>query len=255
MKMVALQSGSNGNCIYVEVDSVRLLFDAGISGKRAEDRLAAHGRDIRDVDALLISHEHRDHSRCMGTYQRKYGIPIHVTRKTLDAAQERQELGKIPHIRHFKSGTSLQFGAVTVETIPTPHDGVDGVAFVVDDGRHRLGILTDLGHKFSGLDAVMASLDGVLVESNYDPAMLDSSPYPEFLKQRIRGDGGHLSNIEAAELLRDSAGPGLRWACLGHLSAENNEPELALRTHRDILGNRVPLHVAGRQAATDVIEL
>ncbi|MEO1995616.1 MAG: MBL fold metallo-hydrolase, partial [Planctomycetaceae bacterium] len=153
MKMVALQSGSNGNCIYVEADGVRLLFDAGISGKQAEDRLAARGRDIRKVDALLISHEHRDHSRCMGTYQRKYGIPIHVTRKTLAATQERQDLGEIKDIRHYSSGTSLQFGAVTVETIPTPHDGVDGVAFVVDDGRHRLGILTDLGHKFGELDA------------------------------------------------------------------------------------------------------
>jgi len=255
MKMVALQSGSNGNCIYVEADGVRLLFDAGISGKQAEDRLASRGRNIREVDALLISHEHRDHSRCMGTYQRKYGIPIHVTDKTLAATQERQNLGKIKDIRHYRSGTSLQFDSVTVETIPTPHDGVDGVAFVVDDGRHRLGILTDLGHVFDGLNAVMASLDAVLVESNYDPLMLEASPYPEFLKERIRGDGGHLSNIEAAELLRDSAGPGLRWACLGHLSAENNEPHLALRTHRDMLDSRIPIHVASRHEATDVMEL
>ena len=82
MRMVSLQSGSNGNCIYVEADGVRLLFDTGISGRQAEQRLAAHGRDIRDVDALVISHDHRDHSRCMGIYQRNYGMPVHVTRKT-----------------------------------------------------------------------------------------------------------------------------------------------------------------------------
>ena len=255
MKMVALQSGSNGNCIYVEADGVRLLFDAGISGRQAEQRLAAHGRDIRDVDALVISHEHRDHSRRMGIYQRKYGIPVHVTRKTLAASRFRVDVGGISDLRHYTAGASLQFGTVTVETIPTPHDAVDGVAFVVDDGRHRLGILTDLGHAFDGLDAVIASLDAVLVESNYDPAILDESFYPEPLKRRIRGNGGHLSNIEAAELLRTSAGTRLQWVCLGHLSEENNNPELALRTHREMLGNRVPLFVAGRYAATDVIEV
>ena len=255
MKIIALQSGSNGNCIYVEADGVRLLFDAGISGKQAEHRLASHGRDIRDVDALVISHEHRDHSRCLGIYQRKYGLPVHVTKKTLSASQSRHDLGEITDLRPYTAGSSLRFGTVTVETIPTPHDGVDGVAFVVDDGQHRLGILTDLGHVFDGLKTVMASLDAVLVESNYDPKMLTESFYPEPLKQRIRGAGGHLSNIEAAELLRTSAGTRLQWVCLGHLSEESNNPELALQTHREILGNRVPLFVAGRSSATDVIEL
>ena len=203
--MVALQSGSNGNCIYVEADGVRLLFDAGISGRQAELRLAAHGRDIRDVDALVVSHEHRDHARGMGIYQRKYGMPVHVTRKTLAVSRSRHDLGEFSDLRHYTAGAVLRFGAVTVETVPTPHDGVDGVAFVVDDGRHRLGILTDLGHVFDGLKAVIASLDAVLVESNYDTTMLDEGFYPEPLKRRIRGAGGHLSNVEAAELVRTSA--------------------------------------------------
>ena len=255
MKMVALQSGSNGNCIYVEADGVRLLFDAGISGRQAELRLAAHGRDIRDVDALVISHEHCDHARCMGVYQRKYGIPVHVTRQTLAASRSRHNLGEFSDLQHYKAGSSLRFGTVTVETIPTPHDGVDGVAFVVDDGRHRLGILTDLGHVFDGLITVMASLDAVLVESYYDPHMLAEGFYPEPLKQRIRGAGGHLSNVEAAELLRNSMGPRLNCVCLGHLSEANNNPELALQTHREILGNRVPLFIAGRYRATDMLEV
>ena len=255
MKMVALQSGSNGNCIFVDADGIRLLFDAGISGKQAEHRLATHGRDIRDVDALVISHEHRDHSSCMGIYQRKFGMPVHVTKKTLAASQSRHDLGEITDLRPYTAGSSLHFGTVTVETIPTPHDGADGVAFVVDDGRHRLGILTDLGHVFDGLKTVIASLDAVLVESNYDSAMLAEGFYPEPLKQRIRGNGGHLSNVEAAELLRTSAGTRLKWGCLGHLSGDNNNPELALNTHREMLGNRVPLFVAGREAATDVLEL
>jgi phosphoribosyl 1,2-cyclic phosphodiesterase len=255
MQMIALQSGSNGNCIYVEANGIRLLFDAGISGKQAEQRLAAHGRDIRDVDALIISHEHRDHSHAMGIFHRKFGLPVYVTRRTLAAAGARQRLGRIDHLRHYAAGTALQFGTVSVQTVCTPHDGDDPVAFVVDDGRHRLGILTDLGHAFRSLTDLIPTLDALLLESNYDPDMLATGFYPEPLKRRIRGQAGHLSNVEAAELLRNSMGRKLKWVCLGHLSGENNAPELAAETHRSIWGDRVPLLLAGRNGATDVIDV
>ena len=255
MKIISLQSGSNGNCIYVEAGGVRILFDAGISGKRAQERLAAHGRNIGDVDAVVVSHDHVDHSRCMGIYQRKFGLPIYVTPKTLAAAETKYALGELSDVRHFEAGQVLRLGKVSLETISTPHDGVDGVAFVVDDGKHRLGIMTDLGHLFSGLDAVIGSLDAVLLESNYDGDMLAGGPYPEFLKMRIRGPGGHISNIEAARLLSAAAEKRMRWACLAHLSENNNQPEVALRTHREILGSRLPLHVATWHEAVGVLEL
>lgn len=254
MKTASLQSGSNGNCIYVEAGGVRLLFDAGISGKRARQRLGELGRDICDVDAVVISHDHGDHSRCLGVYQRKFALPVHVTQRTLQAAAARYPLGKLGPVRHFTAGSVLRFDGVSVETVPTPHDGRDGVAFVIDDGRRRLGILTDLGHVFAGLKGVIPSLDAVLIESNYDPGMLASGGYPAFLKRRIRGPGGHLSNLEAARLLA-AAGSRLCWACLAHLSEENNDPQLALRAHRKILGKEFPLRVAGRYAATDVLEV
>ncbi|MEO8498260.1 MAG: MBL fold metallo-hydrolase [Planctomycetota bacterium] len=254
MKVIALQSGSNGNCIYVETNGVRLLFDAGISGKQAQSRLAAHGRDIADVDALVISHDHRDHTCGMGVFQRKFGLPIHITPGTLTIANKKENLGQLHDIRYFTSGSTLRFGSVCVETIPTPHDAVDGVAFVVDDGAQRLGILTDLGHPFKRLASVMNTLDAVVIESNYDPEMLTKGPYLESLKQRIRGQGGHLSNLESAELLRGVTSR-LRWACLAHLSEENNDPDLAVDTHRELLGERLPLFVAGRYEATDVLEV
>jgi phosphoribosyl 1,2-cyclic phosphodiesterase len=255
MLAISLQSGSNGNCIFVEADGVRLLFDAGISGRQAQMRLSAHGRDIASVDAVLISHDHADHTRSMGVYQRKFGLPIHVTARTLQAARARYPLGRLDDVRPFQAGRVLRFGGVSVETIPTPHDGVDGVAFVVDDGRHRLGILTDLGHVFRDLDDVIRSLDAVFLESNYDPLMLAEGPYPLFLKRRIRGPGGHLSNSEAAELLRSSAGLRMKWACLAHLSEQNNQPELALETHRHVLAGRFPMHVASRYEAGGVLEV
>jgi phosphoribosyl 1,2-cyclic phosphodiesterase len=255
MLVIPLQSGSNGNCTYVEAAGARLLFDAGISGRQAQTRLAQFDRSIHDVDAVFISHDHADHARCLGIYHRKFGLPIHVTRKTLASARRRTSLGPVEEIHHFNSGQSVRLGTVTIETIPTPHDGVDGVAFVVDDGTRRLGILTDLGHVFRGLLDVLRSLDAVLLESNYDPEMLRFGSYPPWLKQRIRGPGGHLSNAQAARLLGRTDGR-LRWACLAHLSEENNDPELALEAHHAVVGeDRWPIHVANRYEATGVLEV
>ena len=254
MRVISLQSGSNGNCIYLEADGVRLLFDAGISGVQVEKRLGLHGQDATSVDAVLISHDHVDHSRSMGIYHRKFGLPVYVTAETHRAAS-RYRLGEINDVNHFSAGETLRFGQVVVETIPTPHDGVDGVIFVVDDGKHRLGVLTDLGHVFGELEAVIGSLDAVLLESNYDFEMLADGPYPEWLKERIGGPTGHISNYEAAELLRAAATNRMKWACLAHLSHDNNKPDLALKTHRRILGKSMPLFVATRYEPTGVLEL
>ena len=254
MRVISLQSGSNGNCIYVEADGVKLLFDAGISAVQVQNRLALRGREATAVDAVLISHDHVDHSRSMGVLSRAFGLPIYATAKTYGAAK-RFALGAINDLRHFVAGETVRFGKVTVETIPTPHDAEDGVVFVVSDGRRRLGILTDLGHVFNGLADVIASLDAVLLESNYDPDMLANGSRPEWLKKRIAGPAGHISNFEAAELLHAAASQRMKWACLGHLSQDNNTPELALATHRQILGDRLPLFVATRYGAGGVWEI
>jgi len=251
MRLISLQSGSNGNCIYVEAGGVRLLFDAGISGKQAALRLAGQGRVITGVDGLIISHEHSDHMRCAGIYQRRFGMPLYVTEKTLSAARSSCDPGKLADVCHFKAGGTMCFGHVKVETIPTPHDGADGVCFIVDDGTSRLGIFTDLGHVYADLVSAIESVDAALIESNYDPEMLMKGPYPRYLKARIAGPEGHISNIESAELLA-AHGSRLRWACLGHLSGENNTPELALRTHHKINTGMV-CHLAGRDGAGDVL--
>lgn len=253
MIAISLQSGSNGNCIYVETCGKKLLFDAGISGVQAEERLHAHGRDIRAVDAVIISHDHSDHIRHAGVFQRKYGLPVYVTPATLAAASARCALGKMNDVRHFRSSDKLAFGDVQVHSIPTPHDGVDGSAFVIEAAGKRLGILTDLGHVFKDLIRLVSSLDAVFLESNYDPDMLAHGPYPVYLKQRIKGPRGHLSNNESAEvLLRASAGNRLQWACLAHLSEQNNRPDVALRTHREVVSQTLTLYVADRYRATEI---
>jgi phosphoribosyl 1,2-cyclic phosphodiesterase len=177
-----------------------------------------------------------------------------MTSGTFQAVLAIQKPGRVSEPHLFNSGETLQFGSVNVETIPTPHDAPDGVCFVVDNGTKRLGIMTDVGSRFLGLKEIIATLDGVFLESNYDPDMLENGFYPEELKQRIRGEQGHLSNVEAAELLLKS-NKRLRWACLAHLSARNNCPVVALETHRSILGETLPLHVAPRHEVSDVLEL
>lgn len=256
MIAISLQSGSNGNCIYVEACGVKLLFDAGITGVQAEERLASHGREIRDVDAVIVSHDHSDHIRHAGVLQRKFGLPVYVTPATLAAAKGRCALGKLQDVRHFRSHDKLRFGDVLVHAIPTPHDGADGSVFVIEAEGKRLGILTDLGHVFQDLVHVVSSLDAVFLESNYDPDMLARGPYPAYLKQRIRGPRGHISNDEAAEvLLRASAGNRLQWACLAHLSEQNNHPDVALRTHRAVVAETLTLHVADRYRASGIFTI
>ena len=255
MIAVALQSGSNGNCIYVEAGGTGLLFDAGISGVRVCRGLADAGRDVRDVRALILSHEHADHVRCAGVYHRKFGLPICGTPAALAEVLRRSPPGGAGEVRRFRAGETIEVDGVAVRTIPTAHDAVGGAAFVVEADGKRLGILTDLGHVFAALADVVHSLDAVFLESNYDAAMLEAGPYPAWLKARIRGPGGHLSNVEAAELLRCCAGRRLRWACLAHLSEQNNHPETALATHGRVGPALLPRLVAGRHGPTEVLEV
>ncbi len=251
MIAISLQSGSSGNCIYVETNGVKLLFDAGICGVKAASRLKAYGRDIRDVDALIISHDHADHISYAGVYQRKYGLPIYITPRTLEKAEKENRLGTLNDVNYFLAGGEIHLGKVSVRTIPTPHDAVDGVVFVISSEAKKLGILTDVGHIFKELFPVVASLDAVFIESNYDPDMLANGRYPAFLKKRIRGPRGHLSNTEAADLLQ--AGAKLKWACLAHLSEKNNNPRVALNKHSEILGRRFPFYIAGRYSPTGIL--
>lgn len=252
MKTFSLQSGSNGNAIYVEAGGVRLLFDAGISGRLAQARMAQHGCDIREVDALIISHDHADHIRCAGVYQRKFNLPIYMTQTTHRAVSH--YLGAVSDVRYFLSGETLAFNGVSVHSFRTPHDAKDGVVFIVEFEGRRLGIFTDLGHSFPGLRELLESVDAAYLETNYDPEMLEAGPYPWHLKHRIRGPGGHLSNPESAELLRNCRRRP-KWIAVAHLSGENNHPDLAVETQRSAIGRTYPVHLAGRDGVSDVLEV
>ncbi|MDR3198813.1 MAG: MBL fold metallo-hydrolase [Planctomycetaceae bacterium] len=254
-RMISLQSGSNGNCYFVETGNVRLLIDAGITASRTVERLTHFGIDIASVQGIVISHAHSDHICGAGVLHRRYKIPVWLTQGTYNQvttpSKISRKLGKLQEPRIFHAGESLQFENLTIETISTPHDAPDSVCFVFDDGLTRLGIMTDLGCHFLGLGEVVETLDAILLESNYDEKMLETGAYPEELKQRIQGDGGHLSNTESAGLIRKH-GKKLRWVCLGHLSENNNTPEKTLDTHRKIIGNHLDIFIASRYQCTEV---
>ena len=251
MEVIALQSGSNGNCYYVESKDTSIVIDAGISAKIAKERLATHDRNISDAHAVFITHDHSDHCRSLGAFNRKLGLPVYMTKRTAQAMKRYRQIGNLDPVHLFQAGQTVEVGSLSIHSIPTPHDAVDGVAYVVEDNKgHRVGILTDLGHVFKGLKDVLSSLDGVVIESNYDEQMLDAGYYPESLKRRIRGKGGHLSNVESARLLHQSSSTRLQWACLCHLSEDNNNVETAIRIHQQWLGDDLPIFVAGRYQST-----
>ncbi len=254
LQTFACQSGSNGNCIFVQAGRTRLLIDAGISGRLAAARLAEQGQALGQVDALLLSHEHVDHVRGAGVLQRRHGMPIYASEGTARALSGAR-LGRLGEVRTFRAGQALRLGEVEVQTLATPHDDAEGVCFVVQHEGARLGVLTDLGHRFAALAGLLPSLDAAYLESNHDVGLLRSGGYPERLQRRIAGPGGHLSNDDAAALLRDHAGPRLRWVALCHLSGRNNTPQLALATARRAVGRGLPLHLAGREAGSAVLRL
>ena len=251
MEVITLQSGSAGNCVFVRSGETRLLFDAGISGSNDESRLAEYGHDIRDCNALVLSHEHSDHISGVGVFHRKFGLPVYANLRTWNVTRAKPSTGCIGSPNYFVSGKPFQIGSLRIETLKTPHDAIDGVCFVIEDveSGQRFGLFTDLGHVFSGLQKVIGTLDAVLIESNYDDDMLRFGPYPQHLKDRISGKRGHISNKDAAELLNACDASQLQWACLGHLSAQNNSPEVALATHRERHGDRFALFCADRYGA------
>lgn len=254
MEVIALQSGSSGNCVFVRSGETRLLFDSGISARKAEARLAEYGYDIRDCHALVLSHEHWDHISSAGVFHRKFGLPVYANLRTWNATCSKSTTGCMGSPNHFVSGEPFQIGSLHIEPVRTPHDASDGVCFVIEDvqGGQRFGLLTDLGHPFDGLRKLIGTLDAVLIESNYDDEMLRQGPYPQHLKNRIAGKRGHLSNEDAAQLLDECHADQLQWVCLGHLSEHNNSPEVALATHRERHGDRFAIFCAHRAGATQL---
>lgn len=230
-----LFSGSSGNCIFLSNKKTKLLIDAGTSGKAVVTSLNRIGHKIEDIDAILVTHEHSDHTRGIGILSRRYNIPIYANKRTWQAMG--QIVGDInsENIKVFNTNQTFEVGDIGVKPFDIPHDASEPVGFNFYIGSKKVTSATDIGHISESLFENLKNSDVLLIESNHDVEMVKVSRYPYFLKQRILGDKGHLSNESAGDLLCKLVNHGISKVLLGHLSKENNFPELCYRSVANIL--------------------
>lgn len=232
MRLCSIASGSSGNCIYAGSEETHLLIDVGISGKRMEQGLHALNLTGKDIDGILVTHEHSDHIKGLGVVARKYQIPIYTTGGTVDAMVRSNALGKVPEgiFHEIREDESFTIKDVTVHPFTIPHDAAQPVGYRLECGGKSIGVATDLGKYNDYIVENLQNLDALLLEANHDIRMLQVGKYPYYLKQRILGDRGHLSNENAGRLLCRLLHDNLKAVFLGHLSKENNYEELAYET-------------------------
>ena len=230
MYFCPLYSGSSGNALFCQYGDTRLLVDAGKPGKAIEDALNAIGADIRTLSGVLITHEHSDHIAGAGVLARKYKLPIYATAETWRAMEGK--IGRIPpeSVHEITAGRDFYLGRIGVVPFSIPHDAADPVGFRLYGGKASVSTATDLGFFSEQVYANVAGSSLVLLESNHDPDMLRANPrYSRALKNRILGDRGHLSNEACSAALLRLIEAGTNSIILGHLSGENNTPQLARR--------------------------
>lgn len=265
MRMMTIASGSSGNCIYIGSNNTHILIDAGVSRKKIVEGLKAADLSMDDISGIFVTHEHSDHIRGIGVLSRKDGTPIYGTKGTISGIQQSTSLGEMPSdiFMQVKSDSDLCINDLCIHTFRTSHDANEPVAYTVSCGNDKMSVITDLG-KYD--DYIIDNLKGtntILVEANHDVKMLQVGSYPYYLKQRILGDRGHLSNESSGRLLCELLNSDLQNIMLGHLSKENNYEKLAYETVRleidmgenDFRASDFNMSVAPRDIHSEIFEI
>lgn len=251
VRIASLNSGSNGNCYYVAYGDEAVLVDVGISCREVEKRMARIGLSMQQVKAIFISHEHSDHIRGVEVLSKKYQLPVYITPPTLKSSRMalRAEL-----VRSFRSDEAIQLGNLLVKPFSKRHDAADPYSFVVSANNINIGVFTDIGSCCGNVIRYFRQCHAVFLEANYDKEMLESGMYPYYLKKRISGGHGHLSNHESLELFTTHRSDHISHLILSHLSKENNSPELVKQLFEKHAGS-TRIVVASRHYETDVHEI
>jgi phosphoribosyl 1,2-cyclic phosphodiesterase len=255
MRLCVLASGSKGNCIWVEEGRRALLLDNGLSYKEFCKRAQSAGLDKALLKDVAVSHEHSDHVKGIGPLARQLNLTVHLTAGAASAAGS--VIGEV-RTSIFRAGDGIDFGPLSLTTVTGSHDARDPVVFVVRTAAKSVGVVTDLGAATQLVRRSITGLDALVLEFNHDPTMLIEGPYPLFLKQRVRGRQGHLSNEQAGELLKEVSHPELSLVVLAHLSEINNTPELARAAALKALeeaGHEPKLAVASQHLPTKIFEV
>ena len=259
-KFCSLYSGSSGNCSLVQTDTTKILIDAGESTKKITEALNSINVDPKDINGIIITHEDSDHIKGLGNFSKKYNTPVYANKETWDAMPKQKEKIEEENINYF-TFENFNIGDVKIKAFPIPHDAANPCGFNLYHKRKKMSIVTDVGHMNKEIISNLEKSSFLLLESNYEPEVLKCSPYPYLLKQRIQGPNGHLSNIDAGKTISYLSNYGLKNVMLGHLSKENNFPELAYKTVLNELiennanENIVSLNVASRYGVSQMIDI
>lgn len=231
LRFASLGSGSRGNATLIEKNQTRILIDCGFGVKETRQRLARLGLAPEDLSGILVTHEHGDHIGGAGRVARATGVPVFCTAGTHLTGR----LGKVPDLRLISSHRKFAVQDLEIEPVPVPHDAKEPVQYVVGDGDLKLGVITDLGSITPHILQCYQKCDGLVLEANHDPVMLQQGPYPPKLKRRVAGNWGHLSNAQAALLLSELKHAGLQHVVAAHISDKNNTHALARQSLAEVM--------------------
>lgn len=261
-KFCSLSSGSSGNCQYIETNNMRILVDAGLSGKKTQELLASIDVDPTSIDCILVTHEHMDHVKGAGILSRRFDIPIYANKSTWESME--CDLGKLKNenIKIFETGSDFELGDLGVLPFKISHDCSEPVGYSFYNKNKKISVVTDTGCIDNDIKKTITNSNLLMIESNHDSEMLRMGSYPWFLKKRVSGEFGHLSNEDAGNLIAEVLSGKNENILLGHLSRENNFPELAHQTVANILNDKgidiscdVSLDLTFRDKTTKVYEI
>ena len=227
LRFASIGSGSKGNCLVAEAGSTRVLLDCGLSPRETERRLALLGISPADLGGILVTHEHDDHAGQVYPFAAQHRLAVWLTHGTQSALAESGKLPGDVDTRTIQGRDAFAIGDLEVQPYTVPHDAREPVQFVLSDGAFRLGVLTDIGVSTAHVENTLSGCDALVLECNHDNDMLWGGGYPKWLKERISGPFGHLSNAAAEKLLAAIDRSRLQHVLAAHLSQQNNRPELA----------------------------
>ncbi|MGL6115162.1 MBL fold metallo-hydrolase [Cetobacterium sp. SF1] len=257
MKVSILGSGSRGNSIFLEIDNKKILVDAGFSGKKIEEKLNEIKKDIKDIEGILITHEHSDHLQGAGILSRKYGIPIYITKESYMAGKEK--LGKVAEENLKYIENTFFIDSIKVIPFDVMHDAERTIGYRIESSRgKKIAISTDIGYINNVVRKNFKDVDIAIIESNYDYNMLMKCNYPWDLKARVKSRNGHLSNEDAGKFIEEIYHENLKKVYLAHISKDSNKFHLALETVKNNLKKEnieVDLEVAYQDTSTKLFEI
>lgn len=265
LKFVSFGSGSSGNCYYLGTATDGLIIDIGIGIRALKKYCREYGVHMNSINRILITHDHADHIKSVGTMSHDLNLPVYATRKVHEGIDHNYCVTrKVTTERkmEIETGKAVKLGDFMVRPFAVPHDATENVGYEIEVEGVVFVVITDVGHITDDIREAISHANYLVIEANHDVEMLKTGPYPEYLKQRIRSGNGHLSNVECGEALVENMTEGLKHVWLCHLSEENNHPELArktveqiLRSHGVIPGKDLELEVLKRKTPTGIFEL